>query len=122
MGLILMTLFNWLLVGHLVGDYILQTRWMAEKKSQEFLALFVHSAVYTASVALLALLTYRTNGASGLSWWAIGLIFLAHLALDQRKFINFWARKINGNANIEWLKITLDQSWHILILALATLL
>jgi hypothetical protein len=117
-----MLLFNWLLVGHLVGDFILQTRWMAEKKSQEFLALFVHSAVYTITVALLALLVHRANGTDGLSWLAIGLIFLSHLALDQRNFINFWARKINGNTNIEWLKITLDQSWHILILALATLL
>lgn len=111
-----MELFDWLLVGHLVGDFILQTRWMAEKKAKETLPLITHSAVYTLAVALFALL------AGGLSWWGMGLIFICHVILDQRAFIDYWAAKVNGNTNIDWLKITLDQSWHILILALATLI
>jgi hypothetical protein len=110
-----MNLFDWLLVGHLVGDFILQTKWMADKKAKELLPLIVHSAVYTITLALFGLL------ANGLSWWGIGLIFIGHLILDQRKFIDFWAAKVNGHTNIDWLKITLDQSWHILIIALATL-
>lgn len=111
-----MNLFSWLLVGHFVGDYILQTRWMAEKKDQQFLPLVVHSIVYTAAIGLLALL------ACGLSWRSLVLIFVSHLVLDQRKFIDFWAAKVNGNTNIAWLKTTLDQSWHLVILALATLI
>lgn len=111
-----MKLFDWLLVGHFVGDFILQTRWMADKKAKQILPLITHSAVYTIIVALFALL------ADGLSWWGIGLIFISHVILDQRTFIDFWAAKINGNTNIDWLKITLDQSWHILILALTTLI
>lgn len=111
-----MSLFDWLLVGHLVGDFILQTKWMADKKAKELLPLIVHSAVYTITLALFGLL------ANGLSWRGIGLIFICHIILDQRKFIDFWAAKVNGHTNIDWLKITLDQSWHILIIALATLL
>ena len=111
-----MGLFNWLLVGHMVGDFILQTRWMADKKSQAFFPLIVHSLVYTLAVTLLSSL------AGGLSWKGITLIFLCHLALDNRKFIDFWARRVNGNTDIGWLKITLDQSWHILVLGLSTLL
>lgn len=111
-----MGLFNWLLVGHFVGDFILQTRWMADKKAKELMPLIIHSAVYTITIALFSLL------ANGLSWWGIGLIFICHLILDQRAFVDFWAVKVNGNTNIDWLKITLDQSWHILILALATLI
>ncbi len=111
-----MGLFNWMLVGHFVGDFILQTRWMADRKAKEILPLFIHSAVYTITIALLALL------ANGLSWRGIGLIFVCHLILDQRGFIDYWAAKVNGNTNIDWLKITLDQSWHILIIALATLI
>lgn len=110
-----MELFDWLLVGHFVGDFILQTRWMAEKKAKEILPLITHSAVYTMAVALFALL------AGGLSCWGICLIFICHVILDQRAFIDYWAAKVNGNTNIDWLKITLDQSWHVLILALATL-
>jgi hypothetical protein len=110
-----MELFNWLIIGHLVGDYLFQTSWM-QRKTKNYLPLIVHSAIYTLAVALFALLR------GGLSFWGIGLIFICHIILDQRKFIEFWARTVTGTANIEWLKIVLDQSWHILILGLATLL
>jgi hypothetical protein len=115
MRMITVVLFNWLLIGHLVGDYILQTNWM-QRKSKEFLPLLIHSTIYTAAVALLALL------AGGLSWRGVALIFVSHLILDQRKFIEFWASKITGSANINWLKVMLDQSWHIVVLGIATLL
>jgi hypothetical protein len=108
--------FSWLLVGHLIGDYLLQTRWMAEKKGQKWLPLLVHSLVYTLVVSGLALL------AKGLSIGAIAMIFLSHVFLDRRRFINFWAEKINGTGNIDWLKVMLDQSWHIIILAIATVI
>lgn len=111
-----MGLFDWMLVGHLVGDYILQTRWMAEKKAQTWTPLIVHSAVYTAAVALLA------QVAGGLSVWGIGLIFTGHILIDQRKLVNFLAQYVNGFGNVEWLKTTLDQSWHIVVLAIATLI
>ncbi|HEX3044908.1 MAG TPA: DUF3307 domain-containing protein, partial [Bacillota bacterium] len=72
--------------------------------------------VYTLVVSSLALLT------KGLSIYAIAVIFLSHVLLDRRKFINFWAEKINGTGNIDWLKVMLDQSWHVIILALVTLI
>ncbi len=111
-----MKLFDWLLVGHFIGDFILQTRWMADNKAKEILPLLAHAAIYTAVIALLALI------AGGLSWRGIGLIFVCHVILDQRAFIDFWAAKVNGNTNIDWLKVVLDQSWHILMLAVATLI
>lgn len=43
-----------LLLGHLVGDYLLQTSWMAVNKSkktlQGWMAAIVHSVIYTLSV------------------------------------------------------------------------
>ena len=111
-----MGLFNGLLVGHVIGDFILQTRWM-QKKTQRWLPLLVHSAVYTLAVTVMALFCKPV-----LSWWAVLLIFVSHMVLDQRKFINFWAEKITGTSHIEWLKIALDQSWHIVILGIATLI
>jgi hypothetical protein len=111
-----MELFDWMLVGHLVGDYILQTRWMGDKKAQEWVPLTVHSVVYTAAVALLALL------AGGLSAWGIIIIFVSHVLIDQRKIINFLSQHFNGIGNVDWLKVTLDQSWHIVMLAIATLI
>ena len=111
-----MNLFEWLLIGHLVGDFLLQTGWMAEKKEKEIWPLVAHSLVYTASVGLLALL------GGGLSLPAIALIFLTHLLLDKRSFVNFWTYQITRSNNSMWLKIIIDQSWHIIILAFATLI
>lgn len=111
-----MTLFDWLLIGHLVGDYLLQTRWMAERKASEWLPLLAHCAAYTAVVTLLAL------PAGGLSLPAAALVFCSHLLLDRRELVNFWAQKITRSENSGWLKIMLDQAWHVVILALATLL
>ena len=51
-----MGLFNWLLVGHLVGDYILQTSWM-QKKTKEWLPLIVHSMVYTVTVSITGIIS-----------------------------------------------------------------
>ncbi|MDA8213383.1 MAG: DUF3307 domain-containing protein [Clostridia bacterium] len=109
-----MTLFDWLLVGHLVGDYLLQNRWMAVGKLKFWAPLLVHSAVYTLTVALLALFS------EGLTWPAVALIFLAHVALDRRGFVKFWAERLTGAADLPWLVIMVDQAWHIVVLALAT--
>jgi hypothetical protein len=111
-----MNLFGWLLVGHLVGDFLLQTRWMAEKKAREWPPLLAHCFVYTAVVALLAL------PAGGLSPVAIGLVFFSHILLDRRNLTDLWAKSITGTPDSQWLKTMIDQSWHIVILAVATLL
>ena len=111
-----MTLFSWMLVGHLVGDFLLQTRWMAEGKTVRLLPLAVHSLTYTTAVGLFSFF------AGGVAFWGLVVIFLAHLLLDERRFVSFWVRKILGADNLPWLKIMVDQCWHILILALVTLL
>lgn len=111
-----MTLFSWLLVGHLVGDFVLQTRWMAINKVKKWQPLLAHSLVYTASVTLLALLE------GGLKLLAIILILVSHILMDNLKFVRFWARHVNGADDQPWLMIMLDQSWHIIILAIAAVL
>jgi hypothetical protein len=109
-----MTLFDWLLVGHLVGDFLLQNRWMAEKKGSQWLPLFIHAAVYTWVVYLMSLY------AGGISWRGVVIIFLAHLILDRREFVAFWMRHVTRADSSTWLAIAVDQAWHIVILAIAT--
>ena len=110
-----MTLFEWLLVGHLVGDYLLQNRWMAVKKGTQWLPLLTHAAVYTLTVYLLSIL------AGGISWSGIVLIFCAHVILDRREFVAFWTRYVTGST-APWLAIMVDQTWHIVVLAIVVLL
>lgn len=45
-----MSVFDTLLLGHLIGDFLLQTSWMAENKAKHILPLLVHSLVYTVSI------------------------------------------------------------------------
>ncbi|WP_301108119.1 DUF3307 domain-containing protein [Sporosarcina sp.] len=45
-----MNLFTYVLLGHLVGDYLLQTSWMAMNKAYKWLPLLTHCFIYTLSV------------------------------------------------------------------------
>ncbi len=111
-----MELFSSLLVGHLVGDFLLQTAWMAEKKDKQWGPLIVHCFLYTATVALFALL------AGGLSILAILVIFISHLIIDKAKFVDLWTKYITRSPENNWLRVIQDQVWHLLILVLVTLL
>ncbi len=106
-------LLSWLLVGHFAGDYLLQTRWMAEEKTRRLFPLFVHGAVYTAAVLLVSL------PAGGLSSVSVIIIFIGHIILDNRTFVKWWVRTVNGKESPRWMALAVDQSWHLIVLALA---
>lgn len=42
-----------ILLAHLVGDYILQTHWMAEEKTKRWLPAIAHAVTYTLPYALI---------------------------------------------------------------------
>lgn len=111
----MMKIFGWLIIGHLIGDYLLQNQWMAEKKSDEWVPLFIHSTVYTLTVYLMSLI------GGGLSWRGIILIYITHLILDRRFLTDFWIKYITFS-NSTWLATMVDQSWHIIVLGFATLI
>jgi hypothetical protein len=110
-----LNLFSWLLIGHLVGDFLLQTNWMAVNKPTKLSALLTHVTIYTLVVTAFAYL------AGGISYKAAVFIFLTHMILDKRNFVAFWVKNVNKAEKTPWLNIASDQSWHLLILALATL-
>jgi len=105
-------LFALMLVGHLAGDFLLQTAWMAERKATEWIPMLVHCTIYTAAVAFFAL------PAGGLSLISIAVIFLGHAFVDRRKLVGFWSRYISRSPDNVWLKIIQDQTWHIVVLTL----
>ncbi|OHX52520.1 hypothetical protein BB776_00440 [Planococcus salinarum] len=110
-----MSQFDYLLIGHLIGDFLLQTSWMAKYKAAKWLPLLVHVAVYTVVVSVFGVLS------GGLSLAAIALIFFSHSVLDRKTFVAFWVRKIQTAKGPEqaWLCIVADQIFHIIILAIA---
>jgi len=109
-------LLSWLLVGHMTGDYLFQTRWMAEKKTTRFPALAVHSAVYACMVWLASL------PAGGISPFCAVFVFVSHAVIDRRTITLWWCRRVTGSDKIMWLVMMVDQSLHVVILAVTCLL
>jgi hypothetical protein len=60
------------LICHLVGDYVLQTDWMAKKKTSSLFAALVHSFFYALPFVFI----------TGLSW-ALFVIFSTHIVIDH---------------------------------------
>lgn len=110
-----MNFFEFLLLGHLTGDFLFQTNWMARKKADSFTVLFIHSTIYTLFIGLASILAGR------FSWLALLIILLSHMLLDNRGFVNFWVKNINQSMDIAWLKVVVDQCWHLIILGVVAI-
>lgn len=117
-----MNIFTWLLIGHLVGDWLLQNDWMAKGKRQGFLTMpgTVHFAVYTS----ILMTTLHFSGATnkGLSFvLTLGvLIFVSHWLTDATDVVQGWMR-FYQQTQLEQVRLMTDQILHILVLVLITL-
>lgn len=110
-----MNKFDLLLIGHLIGDFLFQTSWMASNKSENWIALLSHVTIYT---TVIVLVSWQFGG---LSILGITIIFIGHVVLDRQKFVTFWVSKIQkaDEKNTRWLSIMTDQIFHVVLLALA---
>jgi hypothetical protein len=75
------------LILHLFGDYITQSDWMAQNKTKDSKAAFVHAAVYSLPFLLLTR-----------SIPAMALIFFTHAAIDRFRLARYvvWAKNFIG--------------------------
>lgn len=84
-------LFARIVLGHLTGDYLLQSKAMALRKSDKGLAGLAwctfHCVLYTASVSLFL---WTLNPL------VIALIFLTHWPLDRWSLASVWLKLIRG--------------------------
>lgn len=112
--------FDILLIAHLIGDYLLQTEWMANYKAERWGPLLAHCLVYTAVIAIFAFLWIP----GGLSVWGILLVFGSHVFIDRRTPVALWYKKVMRvtDDRSKWLMIMADQIFHLIILALVLLL
>jgi hypothetical protein len=116
-----MSLFDWLLVGHLAGDFLLQTDSMAGHKAREWRWMFSHVGVYMVPVTLATLVYAWQDSLSSLPALA-GLVLMAatHVGLDRRDFTAWWMRTVGISQSQPWLAIVIDQVFHVLVLVIAT--
>ena len=114
-----MSLFDWLLVAHLVGDFLMQTPNMARRKEESWAWLSAHVAVYMAPVTVVVVCYTVSHGlparAALVAWL---LLAGSHALLDRRGFIRWWTRHVLGVPDDHWLFIVVDQVFHIVVLAL----
>lgn len=107
------------IVAHLVGDYILQSHWMATEKTKRSLAAGIHAVVYSLPFLLITL-----NPA------ALAIICGTHFLIDRYRLARFVVWIKNGARGpitatgypddvppwlAVWLLIIADNTLHILI-------
>jgi nicotinamide riboside transporter PnuC len=111
----MMSQFDYLLIGHLIGDFLLQTSWMAQYKATKWFPLLTHVSIYTLVIALFGFLS------GGLSLVGLAIIFIGHIILDRKTFVTFWVKKIQmvKRPHETWLSIVADQIFHLILLAIA---
>jgi hypothetical protein len=110
-------LFIWLLMGHFIFDWLLQTHWMSMNKSKHWLPLTVHSFIYALGVYITA---WAALGGFP-TWYTLLILFVTHVLLDDYRFHIWWMTKIKRipaekARETLWMIICIDQIWHILIL------
>ncbi len=96
------------LVGHLVGDYLVQNDWMALNKKKSMPHCAVHCAIWTACVVLFA------------SWplWTAIPLFVTHFIQDRTPIIAWWMdlvgqKQFRTGICAPWSTIVVDNVWHI---------
>jgi hypothetical protein len=93
------------LLAHGIGDYILQSSWMANEKTKSHFPALVHAVTYT-----LPFLFFRP------SWLAAFVICSTHFVIDRWRLARFviWVKNFIGPAKFEpsWiLHFPFNQSW-----------
>lgn len=102
---------DWL-IGHLVGDYLLQNDWMAFNKKVKTLkgelACNLHCLVWTLCILLFT------------GWWewtAAILVYLSHYILDRTALVKWWVETFNRQAKPQgWVYILTDNTLHLIFL------
>jgi hypothetical protein len=81
------------LVCHAVGDYVLQSDWMANAKTKRSVACLAHVATYA-----LPFLFLRP------SWAALAIIVGTHFVIDRWRLARFvcWLKNFLGPGNSPW--------------------
>jgi hypothetical protein len=83
--------FATMLMGHMVGDYLLQGRHLAMNKAGSTPKCLIHCMIYTVSVCL-----FTWPFIHGYAWSAI--VFLSHFPIDRWGLAYKWLDMINGRS------------------------
>lgn len=98
-----MTLFTTLLLGHLLGDFLLQTNWVFNFKSRSWVGIVIHTLIHLAATALLLRNWLQL-------WDLLALLGILHFFTDWIK-VRYPSRSLT-------LDFVLDQFAHLVVITL----
>lgn len=116
------TIFEGLLMAHLLGDWLLQTEWQVLNKVKDLRALGTHVVVYHAVVFLVLLLGFSLSVLPVIAVVVVLAVF--HAILDRRTAVRGLMKALRLAVTREpdqWLAIVVDQALHLLSLGVASL-
>jgi len=106
------------IIGHLVGDYLLQNDWMALNKKKQVLPLLVHVVLWTLSVIVF-------TGWILLEWpkfmLVVSILAFTHAVQDHTDIVSKWMnligqKQFRTGPCAPWSIIVVDNVWHIVTL------
>jgi hypothetical protein len=111
------TIFIWLLMGHFLGDWVLQNDWMAKGKKK---ALFtqagtVHFVIYTAAIISALWFSGAINRQPVLYAVFGGIVFVSHWLIDATDGVKRWMH-FYRQSRLEVVRVMVDQVLHLLVL------
>jgi hypothetical protein len=117
-----MTIFETLLMAHLVGDWLVQTEWQAANKVHNWRAMLSHVIVY--HIIVLGVLVAWFGFRDMYVYAVVVILAVTHAVLDRQGPVEWFMRTFRLCVNRKserWLVIVVDQSIHIVLLGLAAL-
>src|SRR6185369_420407 len=103
------------LLAHLIGDFLIQSDWMAQNKTKRSWPCLVHALLY--SLCFVPLLWHphypfnagRMHGFDLMAWW---VIFYSHFLIDRFRLARYvvWAKNWLGPKTFELVKMPLTNS------------
>lgn len=97
------------IIGHLVGDYLLQNDWMALNKKKSTPRCLIHCWLWTCSVCFFA---------GWFSLIAFTVLLATHFAQDRTNIVAWWMdaigqKQFRTGPCSPWSIIVVDNVWHI---------
>lgn len=113
-----MNLFTWLVIGHLIGDWLFQNDWMARGKKRALVTAegMLHFTIYTLAVMFTFLIGGGGSAGLPLFLFVTAIIFCSHWYIDATDVVGNWVHLMH-QTDIPMVRIMVDQTFHLLVLA-----
>lgn len=112
-----MNIFSWLVLGHLLADWVFQNDWMAIGKRHCFFSFsgVIHYLLYTTIILIVLCLFSKEPPTICLIALVGTVVFVSHWLVDGTSIVHGWMQ-IFGQRQQPMVYIAIDQTLHLLIL------